>query len=209
MSKKSVRKKSIVVGVTGQLATGKSTVAAMLADLGAGVINADVLAHRALRPAEGCFQKVVRVFGPEIVTRGQIDRKKLAAIVFNNPSQLKKLEAIIHPVVARETRKQILLLRKAGKLVIVLDVPLLFESGMDQLVDVTIVVKVSKKIQMQRCLRQHHLSREQALQRIRRQWSMTQKVRRADIIVENGGTIQETEKLVKKIWEMINRRYRE
>jgi dephospho-CoA kinase len=209
MFKKSVRKKNIVVGVTGQLATGKSTVAAMLAELGAGVINADLLAHRALRSGEGCFKKVVRVFGLELVTRGQIDRKKLADIVFNNPPELKKLEAIIHPIVIRETRKQILLLKKAGKPVIVLDVPLLFETGMDQLVDVTIVVKVNKKVQMTRCLKQHHLTRAQALQRIRRQWSMTQKVQRADIIVENGGTIKETAKLVKRIWEMINRRYKE
>ncbi len=209
MFKKSVRKKSIIVGVTGQLATGKSTVAAILADLGAGVINADLLAHRALRPGEHCFKKVVRIFGPELVMHGQIDRKKLADIVFNNPPELKKLEAIIHPVVIRETRKQILLLKKAGKPVIVLDVPLLFETGMDQLVDVTIVVKVNKKLQMTRCLKQHHLIRAQALQRIRRQWSMTQKVQRADIIVENGGTIKETEKLVKEIWEMINRRYKE
>lgn len=207
MSKKSVRKKSIVLGVTGQLSTGKSTVAAMLADLGAGVINADVLVHRALRPGGACFKKVVRVFGAQIVVRGQIDRKKLAAIVFNSRDEVSKLEAIIHPFVAREICKQIAVLKKSGQSLIVLDVPLLFESGINQLADLTIAVKVSQHIQLRRCLKQKRLSRAQALQRMGLQWSMTKKARQADIIIENGGTIQQTEKQVKKIWEMINRRY--
>ncbi len=207
MPKELTKKKLIIVGVTGQLATGKSTVAAMFAAFGAGVINADLLAHRALRPLGGCYLKVVKVFGKDILTDGQIDRAKLAARVFANLTELKKLEKIIHPFVIRETRKEILLFKKAGKKVVVLDVPLLFESGMDKLADITLVVKTNRTIQMARVKAQGRLSATYVFARIRMQWPMAQKARRADIIIDNGGSRKETQKYVKQVWEMINRRY--
>lgn len=207
MLKELVKKRSIVVGVTGQLSSGKSSVCAMMAALGASVINADLLAHRALRKNGACFKKVVSAFGKDILDKGEIDRSKLAAIVFASPLQLRKLEGIIHPFVIKATQKEALLLKKSGKKIIVLDVPLLFESGMDKFTDLTVVVKVNQKTQMQRCLKQGRFSRHQALMRIRFQWPMGEKARRADIIIDNGGTLIKTQKQVNAIIEMIKRRY--
>ncbi len=207
MSKKLIKKKTIVVGVTGQLASGKSTVSTMFAVLGASVINADLLVHRALRPEGECYKKVVSAFGQDILEHGEIDRKKLAALVFASPLYLRKLEWIIHPFVIKQTRKEIVLFKKAGKKIIVLDVPLLFESGMDKIVDITIAVKVTKKDGLLRCLAQGRLSRREALERIRFQLPMREKAHRADIIIDNGGTLKKTEKQVKDVWGMINRRY--
>ncbi len=200
-------KKNFIIGITGQLATGKTTVATMFSEeAGAQVINADLLAHRALRNQGACFKKVVKAFGADILHEGQIDRKKLAAIVFASPAKLKKLESILHPFVIRETRRHISLIKKAGPKVIVLDVPLLFESGMDKLADLTIAVKAGKQIQLARCLRQG-LSRSEAEKRMRFQWPMAENIRRADMIIDNGGTAAQTRKQIKKIWEVLQRRY--
>jgi len=207
MSKNLKKKKIIVVGVTGQLATGKSTVAAMLAELGAGVINADLLAHRALRSNGACFKKVVGTFGNDILKKGEIDRQLLASVVFSNATKLKKLEGIIHPFVIKETRHQIGMFKKSGKKVVVLDVPLLFESKMNTLTDFTIAVKASRAVQLKRIAQQKKIERSQALRRMRAQLSMAEKARRADIIVNNGGTIVKTHQQVKEILEMLKRRY--
>ena len=200
-------KKNVVIGVTGQLGTGKSTVAAMFAELGASVINADILAHRALRPYGQCYKKVVKTFGKSILNKTEIDHAKLSQIVFADEKQLRKLEKIVHPFVVKETRKQVAAFMKAGQEVIVLDVPLLFEAGMDKLTDITIAVKVSKAIQLARCARQGRLNRSQAIQRMRFQLPMSEKVRRADVIINNAGTLPQTKKQVKKIWEVVQRRY--
>ncbi|MCC6759322.1 MAG: dephospho-CoA kinase [Candidatus Omnitrophica bacterium] len=200
-------KRTLIVGVTGQLATGKSTVAAMFAERGAAVINADLLAHRALRPHGACFKKVVRAFGKDILKKGEIDRKGLAEIVFSDEKKLKKLEGIIHPFVIKETRRQAELFKKSGKSIVVLDVPLLFESKMDKGTDLSVVVKASRAVQLKRIAQQRRMEQWEALRRMRAQFSMAEKARRADIIVNNGGTLERTEKQVTKIWEMLQRRY--
>ncbi|MCB9771214.1 MAG: dephospho-CoA kinase [Candidatus Omnitrophica bacterium] len=200
-------KKNVVIGVTGQLGTGKSTVAAMFAEFGASVINADLLAHRALRSRGACYRKVVKTFGKGILSKTEIDHAKLSQIVFADEKQLRKLENIVHPFVIKETRKQVAAFKRAGQKVIILDVPLLFETGMDKLTDMTIAVKASKVKQLARCARQGRLNRSQAIQRMRFQLPMFEKVRRADMIVNNDGTLSQTKKQVKKIWEVIQRRY--
>ncbi len=200
-------KRTLIVGVTGQLATGKSTVAAMLAEHGAAVINADLLAHRALRPKGACFKKVVRTFGKDILKKGEIDRKGLAEIVFSNEKKLKKLEGIIHPFVISETRRQTSLFKKSGKRVVVLDVPLLFESKMDKGTDLTVAVKASRAVQLKRIAQQKRMEKGEALRRIRAQFPMAEKARLADIIVNNGGTLERTKEQVAEIWGMLQRRY--
>lgn len=201
----------IVIGLTGGLATGKSTVAAMFADLGAGTINADLVAHHGLRPGGACFKKVLKTFGKQILRDGQIDRKALAQIVFRpkpaSRTLLKKLEGIIHPFVIRETKKQIRAFQKAGRKIVVLDVPLLFESGMDRLAELTLVVKASAQIQKARALKRGRISFQEARQRMRYQLPLSEKIRRADLVVDNGGPIKVTRKRVKEIWNMLNRRY--
>ncbi len=200
-------KTMIILGVTGQLSTGKSTVSAILAKLGAAVINADLLAHRGMRAGGACFKKVVRLFGAGILSKGQIDHKKLAQIVFTDLIKLKKLERIIHPFVMKATWAEIQVFKKAGKKVVVLDVPLLFESGMDRLTDLNVVVKTNAKVQMERVLIQGRLSRAEAKRRISCQMTMAEKALRADIVVNNNGTLKATEKQVNDIWDMIKRRY--
>jgi dephospho-CoA kinase len=207
MSKDLKMKKTIVIGVTGQLSTGKSTVSALLAQSGAAIINADLLAHRALRRNGACFKKVVRTFGNEILNKGEIDRAVLAKIVFADKAKLKKLEGIIHPFVIKETRRQVGLFRKSGKRIVVLDVPLLFETQMDRGTDFTIAVKASRAVQLIRIAQQGKIERLEALRRMRSQLSMTEKARRADMIVNNGGTLEQTEKQVAKILAMLKRRY--
>ena len=201
----------IVVGITGHLGTGKSTVAAMFAQAGAAVINADLLAHHGMRPGGACFKRIVRAFGRQILVQGQIDRKKLGAIVFSPKAgrrvKLKKLEAMIHPFVIRETQKQLRSLKKAGKRIVILDVPLLFESGMDHFADLTLVVKTNARVQLRRCSRQRRLSPLEARQRMRFQLPLAEKIRRADLVIDNNGTIHATRKQVKDIGNMIQRRY--
>lgn len=179
----------------------------MFAERGAAVINADLLAHRALRPHGACFKKVVRIFGKDVLKKGEIDRKVLAGIVFSDEKKLKKLEGIIHPFVVKETRRQAGLFKKSGKSVVVLDVPLLFEANMDKGTDLTVAVKASRPVQLKRIAQQGRMEKGEALARMRAQFPMAEKARRADIIVNNGGTLERTKEQVTKIWEMLQRRY--
>jgi len=204
-------KQPIILGVTGQLGTGKSTVSAMFAELGAVVVNADLLANRSIRSGKPGFEKVLRVFGKDILNQGQIDRKKLAEIVFppqaDAGAKLKELEKIIHPLVIAETKKEIATLTRAGKKMIVLDVPLLFESGMDKLVDITLVVQANAKIRLQRILKDGRLTGEAVKQRGGLQLSMTEKIRRADLVVDNNASIEKTRSQVNQIWKMLKREF--
>lgn len=196
-----------MVGITGSLATGKSTVSAMFAERGAGVINADLLAHRGMRPGGACYKKILKAFGAGILNKGRIDRRKLAEVVFNSRPKLKKLEGIVHPFVIKEARAHARSFAKAGKNVIVLDVPLLFESGMDKLTDLTVTVRTSGAVQLARIKRQGRLSAQEAKRRIKAQFSLNEKVRRSDLVIDNNGPLHRTREQVKQIWNMLQRRY--
>lgn len=208
MPEKPVKIKTLVIGVTGQLATGKTTVASMFAQRGAAVINADLIAHRSIRKKGKCYSGILRIFGTEILNKGEIDRKRLAELVFRKAALLKKLEAVIHPFVAAETLRQIRQFKKNGRRLIILDVPLLFESGMDQMTDLVIAVKTTSAVQMKRCLAGRKLSFQEARARIKMQMSMSEKARRADIIIDNNGGLNHTQKQIQKICDILQRRYR-
>ena len=195
----------IIIGITGGLATGKSTVAQMFGKLGAKVVNADGIVHQLLRPRSICFEKVVKEFGKEILRSGQIDRKKLADIVFKDIKKLRKLEGILHPQVKRIMKREINVYRKVkSKGVIVLDVPLLFEAGLEGQADYTIVVRASRKEQFKRAARLS-LNKKEAFERIKIQLPLSVKARLADIIINNEESKKKTEKAVKKIWQTINK----
>lgn len=195
---------TIVVGLTGSLSTGKSTVASMLEEKGAKRLDADAIVHRIMRPRGACFEAVVDAFGEDILNRGAIDRRKLGTLVFKDFKKLDKLVGIIHPVVKKELREKVQGYKKRFKrAVIVIDVPLLFESGLYRDVDVTLVVKTTRTVQLARATGNFGLTTAEARRRIQAQWPLTKKIRMADIIIDNSGTREQTKKEVERIWQKL------
>jgi len=193
-----------VIGITGSLGSGKTTVATMFADLGAKVLNADKLAHQCMRPGAVCFQPVVKMFGEGVLKAGRIDRKKVAARVFRDPKQLRKLERIIHPEVRSLLLAKIKQYKRSKrKTVVVIDVPLLFESKLNREVDIAIVVKADRVTQIMRATKLLGITRVEAERRIRAQMSLRQKIRLADMIIDNRSTLIKTKRQVKEIWEKL------
>lgn len=193
-----------VIGLTGSLGSGKSTVAAMFMDLGAKVLDADKIARQQITPQGECFKEVIRIFGKGVLTRGRIDRGKVAQRVFGDIRQLRKLERIIHPVV-RKVIKTKIQQHKARKrtTALVIDVPLLFESKLNKHVDFSIVVKANRAAQIKRATKQLGMSKIDAERRIKAQMPLQQKIRLADMIIDNNGTLTNTKKQVKRIWEKL------
>lgn len=179
----------ILVGLTGGVATGKSTVAGMFARCGAVVIDADQLARDAVKPGKPAWREIVRTFGRGVLHPDRtIDRHALGAIVFHDKKKLRRLERIIHPRVAREqTRLTTRAARQDPDAVVIYDVPLLFEAGVDTRVDKTVVVTADRETQIARLQKRNGLTRAEALRRIRSQWPLRSKLRRADYVLD--GTI--------------------
>lgn len=180
----------ILVGLTGGVATGKTTVARMFKRGGAVVIDADALAHLVVRPGRPAWRQVVKIFGKGILNRDRtINRHALGAVVFRNKSKLRRLERIIHPHVAREqNRLTKQAARKNPKSVVIYDVPLLFEAGIDRRVDKTIVVTADQNTQIARLRKRNGLSRAEAFRRIRSQMPLREKVRRADYVLDGASS---------------------
>ncbi|MBF0478546.1 MAG: dephospho-CoA kinase [Candidatus Omnitrophica bacterium] len=191
-----------VIGVTGSLGTGKSTVAALLAELGGDILDADKMARQTLHRRGSCFKAVVGLLGAEILRDGTIDRKKVAGIVFNDPKKLTALEKIIHPAVGRVIREKIKAAQKSTK-VFILDVPLLFEAGIDKICDLVVVVAAKKDIQVTRAMKSLRISEEEAKLRAAAQMPLTEKIRRADVKIYNNQTINQLRVDVKKLWKKI------
>ncbi len=172
----------IVIGLTGGVATGKSTVAKMFQQCGAVVIDADLLARHAVEPGKPAWRAIVKLFGKTILNPDRsLNRQMLGAIVFRHPAKRRALEAIIHPRVAREQAR---LTKQAARqdphAVVMYDVPLLFEAGIDKRVDQTIVVTADRTTQISRLKKRNGLSRAEALHRINSQMPLAKKVRQAD-----------------------------
>lgn len=176
----------ILIGLTGGLATGKSTVAQMFKQCGAIVIDADELARQVVQPGTPAWREIVRTFGKGILHPDRtIDRHALSAVVFHDKKKLRHLERIIHPRVAR---KQIRLTKQAAKkdpkTIVIYDVPLLFEAGIDKRVDKTVVVTSDRETQIRRLKKRNGFSRTEALRRIRSQMPLAIKRLRADYVLD-------------------------
>ncbi|MBS0170278.1 MAG: dephospho-CoA kinase [Nitrospira sp.] len=176
----------ILVGLTGGVATGKSTVAHMFARCGAVVIDADALAHEVMEPGKPAWRAIVKTFGKAVVNPDRtLNRQVLGAIAFRNPKQLRRLERIIHPRVAREqARLTRLAVRKDPKAVIIYDVPLLFEAGIDTRVEKILVVTADRDTQIARLKQRNGLTRADAIRRIRSQMPIKQKAAAADYLLD-------------------------
>jgi dephospho-CoA kinase len=189
-----------VIGLTGSFGTGKTFVASIMKSLGARVIDADSIAHGVIREGGPCYDKIVRLFGDGIIGKGRrIDRRALARIVFSDKRKLRALERVVHPEVIRIIRSRI---RQSGSgSTVVIDAPLLVEAKLLALVDRLVVVKCSKKRQIERCVKKFRIKREEALRRIESQMPLSRKLRIADLVIDSNGAKSRTRRLVRKLWE--------
>lgn len=197
----------VIVGITGSFGTGKTTVAKMLEGLGAEVIDADKIAHQILKPKTRVWKEVVSCFGQDILTKNKsIDRARLAEKIFGKKNSLAKLNRITHPIILERIKRSIERYRRnRPNALIVIDAPLLIESGLDEAVDRLIVVRVSPEKQITRCIQKTHLSDDQVRKRIDSQLSLGAKEKQADFIIDNDGPISETKKQVARIWKELEK----
>jgi dephospho-CoA kinase len=201
MRKRLARNKKLVIGLTGSFGSGKSTAARFFKARGAEIIDADKIAHTLLDKPSNVSLKVLSCFGTGYLGRGKrIDRNKLATLVFNNKAKLLRLNAIVHPEVRRRIKNAIASSRRK---IVVVDAPLLIEAGLAALVDVFIVVTIDRKLQLKRLLIRSGLKKEDIEKRIKAQMRQKAKVRWADFIIDNSGTIARTKRQVKSIWEKV------
>ncbi|MFO7815388.1 MAG: dephospho-CoA kinase [Halanaerobiales bacterium] len=191
----------MIIGLTGGIATGKSTVCKILKDLNINVIDSDQIAHQVLN-YEDVIDKVQKIFGNKVIDKDdKIDRKKLGKIVFEDSKKLKILESITHPKIFEIIDQK---LEETEDELVVLDAPLLFETSLDDKVDETWVVYASKKTQINRLKERDNLDKQEALNRINAQMDLNKKVKKGDVVINNEGTIQELENKIKKIIEEKN-----
>lgn len=194
-----------VIGLTGGIASGKSTVSARLAALGATVIDADSIGHRVIAPDGAGYGPVVAAFGREIVAAdGTIDRRRLGAKVFADPDALKRLNAISHPLMAREMEREIGRLRalpaERRPQLIVLDAAILLEAGWDRLCNAVWTVEVPPETAIERLMARNGLSEDQARGRLAAQHSNAERAAKAERIISNAGSIADLEAAVDALW---------
>ena len=192
-----------ILGLTGGIATGKSTVVKVFKELGFPVVDADVIAREIVEVGTPALAEIVSMFGTEILQPdGSLDRKKLGALVFSDKEKRQKLNALLSPFLREAILSQIEMKKDRASLVVV-DIPLLYEGGYEKDMDQVAVVYVPETIQLDRLMERDHLTEQEAWQRINSQLSIEQKKQRADIVFDNQKTIQETKKLVEN-WVLKN-----
>ena len=200
-----MRKRGVTrVALTGNIASGKSSVAEIWRGLGAHIIDADVLARRAIQPGTNGFHEVVRVFGRGILSNGEIDRAALRQLVFDDDVKRKQLEAIIHPEVARLREAEELRIAATGARLIVSDIPLLFEAKLDAGYDIIVLVDAPEGMRIQRILRDRGLSEADAVAMVGAQMDVEEKRARSSYVIENDGTREELTERATEVWQQIS-----
>jgi len=195
-----------IIAVTGGIASGKSLVLNTFMNLGAFVIDCDLLSREAVIPCTKAWWKILAVFGKDILRNNlEIDRKKLGAIVFNDSGKRKILEQIIHPEVRRKCTERIEAIKKmAPHAIVVIDVPLLIETGVQKEFDTVIVVYANADTQIRRLMERDGITKAEARKMVELQIPLAEKRTFAEYIINNDGTREETETQVKKLFEAIS-----
>lgn len=193
--------KSLLIGLTGGIASGKSLVANMLAARGASLVDCDIVSRQVVQPGSPCLEELVELFGKQIIdSSGQLCRSQLAEIVYGQPQKLEELNAILHPAIWRESLRQVAQAWESNR-VVVLVCPLLFEHSAESLVDTVWVVYVTPALQLKRLQARGHFTVEQAKARIAAQMSLEAKAERADVLIDNCSDPDETARQVEIEWE--------
>jgi dephospho-CoA kinase len=202
--KETAKQKPTPIGLTGSIATGKSTVSQMLAELGATIIDADKIAFEAVLKGKPAWQKIVDYFGEGILLgSGEINRKALGDIIFNNPEKKNVLNSIVHPEVFSEMGRLVIEAANKPEAVIILDVPLLIESGMDKDMGEVILVYTPESVQLERLMARDNIINDSAIAKIRSQMPVEEKKRHATIIIDNSFSIKETHEQVIKVFNQL------
>lgn len=201
-----------VIGLTGGIASGKSTVSSILSSLGARIIDADRLTHEVQSPGSEGLLEIRKAFGDSVIlSDGSLDRKKLSQIVFRDKEALERLDSIVHPRVMERVKEILRDMQEAAKRdgrvrVAVVDAPLLFEAGADRITDEVWVVALPREEQARRLMKREGYSLEEALTRIDSQMPLEEKKKRAHHIIDNRGSVQETKEQVFTLWRSLERR---
>jgi dephospho-CoA kinase len=191
------------VGLTGGIASGKSTVSKIFARIGAHVLDADEVARELLLPGQPAWRRLRQAFGEEFFhPDGTVKRKQLRKLVFANPEKRNQLNAIVHPEVMKEiNRRSEILSSSLQSTVLVVDVPLLLEVGVADRFDKIVVVDVRESVQINRLVQRDGISEEEAKQALKVQMPLSEKVELADYVIDNNSTLADTEIEVRKVWE--------
>lgn len=191
----------LVVGLTGNIGSGKSTVAQMLSERGATIIDADVLARRAVETGTAAYERIVSRWGAEILAPdGQLDRAALRRIVFADHDQLEELNQIVHPEVERLRNRLVEQARKRADRIVICDIPLLFERHMTDRFDRIILVDAHRAIRLERLVKDRGLRETEAMDMIAAQMPAELKRARADYVIDNDGTLTQLERKVADVW---------
>lgn len=190
---------ALIIGLTGGIASGKSTVSNMIKNLGITVIDADIEARLAVEIGEEAYHKIVTHFGQSVLLEdGAINRAKLGEIIFNNEQERMVLNGIVHPAVRKRMAEKQEAAISRGESLIVMDIPLLFESKLTNIVDRILLVYVDEEIQLQRLMERNQYTKEEALSRMRSQMSLSEKKALADAVIDNNGSLEKTQ------WQLYN-----
>ena len=199
------KKNSLLLGVTGGIATGKTTVVRMLEELGAPVIDFDLIAREVVEPGEPALKDIVGYFGEEILLKdGRLDREKLSGIVFQEVEKRRILESFTHPRIYEASERQVKkIVEKDPNAIIQLDIPLLIEQNLQHMVHKVLVVYIPREKQIARLIERDGISREGAVDRLGAQLPIDEKLGKADFVINNEKTLEETKRQVDDLWKAL------
>jgi dephospho-CoA kinase len=195
-----MKRSTKLIGLTGNMGTGKTTVAWMFGELGVPVLDADEMAHHTLEPHSHVWKLIYQRYGNAVIGRdGDIDRTTLARIVFQDAGERRYLESIIHPHVKDEMERRIAEFAREGHPFVIAEIPLLVEAGWEASFDAIIVVRCDEGQEIERCMQKFGMDREEVMLRLASQYSLARKVSIADAVIDNDGTFEETRVQVKRL----------
>ncbi|HZK43387.1 MAG TPA: dephospho-CoA kinase [Syntrophomonadaceae bacterium] len=195
-----------ILGLTGGIASGKSTIAQFFKELGAYIIDADKVAHQIIEPGNPAWKDVIEHFGDDILNSDStINREKLGNIVFGNPELLDDLNKITHPRVMERLKDELQCIKtNKSNATVIMEVPLLYETHLDRLCDLVVVVWVDRFTQIDRLMVRDNISEEAAIKRIDSQMDLDEKAKKADFVIDNRKTIKETQDMATKFYNETN-----